>query len=233
MKMTMLCNECSQKIREIFEKLSSFSINRIGCEDDLESIEHFREQARSIVSFFPFRILGMVHPEWINRRLTAFCEDELASIRYWIEREIPDLVSMIHIEMIQPFPVIRQPDRGIIMKLIDGWPIMSERLRFEDFSWKDLPLLSWRKVQDLDSMCKRLDTDLQLALFYKPDFMKLNESERKQSLEWLRFKMHPDRWVPFKHILENKEQIQHRSVNRKSLVILQQLRKGFEFNERF
>ena len=100
---------------------------------------------------------------------------------------------------------------------------MVEHLRFDEFSWKYLPLLSWRKIEQLEVMSHRLGANLQLALFYKSDFMKLNESERKMSMEWLRYKMHPDRWIPFLQILESKDRIRQRNLYRKSLILLQQI----------
>jgi len=140
--------------------------NRSNITDTSKAAESIYE----IISSYPRHIADRIHPEWL-------------------EKIIQEHQSQYHIHIYKPYSMC------FLRRILTGIPIVETRFRFTSISWKDVHLLSWQKLF-------QLDTALQVSQFSLGDCCKtawspINAQLKNQMASWVYYKLAPESAVTF------------------------------------
>ncbi|MBN1879826.1 hypothetical protein JW823_06920 [bacterium] len=221
--------ECDylKHFKECLDGINSFIHQADSRTKEHEYLISFRQDAYEILLLMPVLVLNAVHPDRLSQRLANLSGEEIEGFRQYVLRRCPDL---LHVVDMLPNVSESEPLRDEVVlldKLLSGFPLMIDRYRFMEVSWKYLPLLNWRRIEILDGICRDDGKGVTLADCYRSAFLRLPECDQTRSLLWLQYKMNPEKWISFRSELMDGRYPMIESDDR---IIIDAWKRAMDFN---
>lgn len=158
-------------------------------------------KARHYIVSLPFHVLESVHPQIVVRRIREFPEEERTLLGSITACFLNHGAGFRDNQLLCDQVKTCDESGEALYRLISGWPLMPDHYKFTDAGWSQLPMMHWSRIEKIERVSEENGKVAKIAEFYRPAFSQLTDSEKSTSLEWLSFKMHPDRWVIFREKL--------------------------------
>ncbi|MCD4654305.1 hypothetical protein K8T06_10270 [bacterium] len=146
-----------------------------------------KDSVHNIFNSYPMYIAERVNPKWVKLKLREF-------------------------EITQKNTVIKTDSKNLLRNALHGLPLLETQYRFKTISWKDLPLLCWEKMEQLDKFLLELDRPTSLGFCYHSVWRSLELKDRERMASWVYYKLCPGSAEKFMKDLNSSDILENQTA---------------------